>query len=115
VAAEAFASAVARWPMDGVPPDPDAWLTTTARREAIDRLRCENKGDDKEKEARMLYDDPPEPPGAIDRTRARPCLIECRPRRISGHASQASSPSSFASSTRATRRRAPTRIPYVTG
>ncbi|GAA3381673.1 hypothetical protein GCM10020369_00530 [Cryptosporangium minutisporangium] len=29
-AAEAFAIAVERWPTDGVPPNPGAWLTTTA-------------------------------------------------------------------------------------
>ncbi|MEU2630615.1 RNA polymerase sigma factor, partial [Kitasatospora sp. NPDC007106] len=28
--AEAFATAVERWPADGVPPNPGAWLTTTA-------------------------------------------------------------------------------------
>ena len=38
-AAEAFATAVERWPADGVPPNPGAWLTTTARRKAIDRIR----------------------------------------------------------------------------
>ena len=38
-AAEAFATAVERWPSDGVPPNPGAWLTTTAKRKAIDRLR----------------------------------------------------------------------------
>jgi predicted RNA polymerase sigma factor len=38
-AAEAFATAVARWPADGVPPNPGAWLTTTANRKAIDRIR----------------------------------------------------------------------------
>jgi RNA polymerase sigma-70 factor (ECF subfamily) len=36
---DAFASAVATWPRDGVPDNPGAWLTTTARRRAIDRLR----------------------------------------------------------------------------
>ena len=41
-AAEAFATAVERWPADGVPPNPGAWLTTTANRKAIDRLRREN-------------------------------------------------------------------------
>ncbi|HEY9225906.1 MAG TPA: sigma factor, partial [Gemmatimonadaceae bacterium] len=41
-AAEAFAIAVARWPADGVPPNPGAWLTTTANRKAIDRIRREN-------------------------------------------------------------------------
>jgi len=36
---DAFAAAVATWPRDGVPANPAAWLTTTARRKAIDRLR----------------------------------------------------------------------------
>ena len=71
-AAEAFATAVERWPADGVPPNPGAWLTTTANRKAIDRIRRENKRDDKQREAQMLYDDgPPEPLGA-DRGRPAP-------------------------------------------
>src|ERR1700735_1896708 len=71
-AAEAFATAIARWPTDGVPPSPGAWLTTPAHRRALDRTRRENKRDDRQKEARMLYDDdPPEPPGAIDDERLR--------------------------------------------
>jgi RNA polymerase sigma-70 factor, ECF subfamily len=37
--AEAFAAAVATWPRDGVPDNPGAWLTTTARRKAMDALR----------------------------------------------------------------------------
>jgi RNA polymerase sigma-70 factor, ECF subfamily len=36
---DAFAAAVATWPRDGVPDSPGAWITTTARRRAIDRLR----------------------------------------------------------------------------
>ena len=36
---EAFAVALERWPRDGVPSNPGAWITTTARRKAIDRLR----------------------------------------------------------------------------
>jgi RNA polymerase sigma-70 factor (ECF subfamily) len=36
---EAFAVALERWPADGVPANPGAWITTTARRKAIDRLR----------------------------------------------------------------------------
>jgi RNA polymerase sigma-70 factor (ECF subfamily) len=71
-AAEAFATAVQRWPADGVPPNPGAWLTTTATRKAIDRLRRENRREDKHKEAQLVYDDdPPEPPGAIDDDRLR--------------------------------------------
>ena len=38
-AAEAFATAVERWPVDGVPPNPGGWLTTTATRKALDRIR----------------------------------------------------------------------------
>jgi RNA polymerase sigma-70 factor, ECF subfamily len=36
---DAFAAALARWPADGVPDRPGAWLTTTARNRALDRLR----------------------------------------------------------------------------
>jgi RNA polymerase sigma-70 factor (ECF subfamily) len=36
---DAYALAVATWPRDGVPAKPGAWLTVTARRRAIDRLR----------------------------------------------------------------------------
>lgn len=36
---EAFATAAARWPVDGVPDRPGAWLTTTAWRKAVDGLR----------------------------------------------------------------------------
>jgi RNA polymerase sigma-70 factor (ECF subfamily) len=40
-AQEAFATAAERWPRDGAPRNPGAWLTTTARNRAIDRLRRE--------------------------------------------------------------------------
>lgn len=38
---EAFATAAARWPRDGAPANPGAWLVTTARRHALDRIRRE--------------------------------------------------------------------------
>jgi RNA polymerase sigma-70 factor, ECF subfamily len=38
-AQDAFALALRRWPRDGIPRRPGAWLTTTARNRAIDRLR----------------------------------------------------------------------------
>jgi RNA polymerase sigma-70 factor (ECF subfamily) len=80
-AAEAFATAVERWPADGVPPNPGAWLTTTANRKAIDRIRRENKRDDKHKAAQLLYDDddPHEPLDAIDDERLRLIFICCHP------------------------------------
>ncbi len=78
-AAEAFAVAVERWPADGVPPNPGAWLTTTANRKAIDRIRRENKRDDKQREAQVLYDDPPERLGAIDDDRLRLIFTCCHP------------------------------------
>jgi RNA polymerase sigma-70 factor (ECF subfamily) len=40
-ASEAVAAALERWPRDGVPANPAAWLTTTARHRAIDALRRE--------------------------------------------------------------------------
>ncbi|HEY2006509.1 MAG TPA: sigma-70 family RNA polymerase sigma factor [Solirubrobacteraceae bacterium] len=40
-AQEAFAVAAERWPRDGTPSDPRAWLITTGRRRAIDRIRRE--------------------------------------------------------------------------
>ena len=41
---EAFALAVQRWPVDGLPPNPGGWITTTARNRAIDHLRREARG-----------------------------------------------------------------------
>ena len=79
-AAEAFATAVEQWPTRGVPPNPGAWLTTTANRKAIDRIRRESKRDDKQREAQMLYDDePPEPLGAIEDDRLRLIFTCCHP------------------------------------
>ncbi|MEU8319553.1 DUF6596 domain-containing protein [Nonomuraea sp. NPDC048881] len=78
-AAEAFATAVERWPADGVPPNPGAWLTTTANRKAIDRIRRESKRDDKHRKAQMSHDAPPEPAGAIDDDRLRLIFTCCHP------------------------------------
>jgi RNA polymerase sigma-70 factor (ECF subfamily) len=79
-AAEAFATAVDRWPADGIPPNPGAWLTTTANRKAIDRIRRESKRAEKYREAGVLFDhDPPEPVGAIDDDRLRLIFLCCHP------------------------------------
>ncbi len=78
-AAEAFATAVERWPADGVPPNPGAWLTLTAGRKAIDRIRRESKRGDKQKEAQLVYDDAPEALGVIDDDRLRLVFTCCHP------------------------------------
>ena len=79
-AADAFATAVERWPADGVPPNPGGWLTTTGRRKALDRIRRDNKRDDKQKQAQMMYDDdPPGSLGAVDDERLRLIFTCCHP------------------------------------
>src|SRR5580692_9089700 len=77
--AEAFATAVERWQADGVPPSPGAWLTTTASRKAIDRIRRESKRGEKQKEAQLLRDDPPGLLGPIDDERLRLIFTCCHP------------------------------------
>ncbi|HZO98426.1 MAG TPA: sigma-70 family RNA polymerase sigma factor [Gaiellaceae bacterium] len=57
-AQEAFAIAAERWPRTGEPENPGAWLTTTARNRAIDRIRRDRTLAAK---TRLL-----EPPGAVE-------------------------------------------------
>jgi RNA polymerase sigma-70 factor (ECF subfamily) len=62
-AQDAFAMALQRWPKDGIPGRPGAWLTTAARNRAIDVLRRKTVGAAKLREvAAMSYE--PGPPGA---------------------------------------------------
>jgi RNA polymerase sigma-70 factor (ECF subfamily) len=78
--AEAFAIAVLRWPSDGVPPNPGAWLTTTAIRQAIDRLRRENTREDRHREAQLLYGQTQrEPRDIIGDDRLRLIFTCCHP------------------------------------
>jgi RNA polymerase sigma-70 factor (ECF subfamily) len=80
MAAEGFAVAVERWPRDGVPPNPGAWVTTTATRKALDRLRREAQRDAKQREALLVHDSsPPEPVGAVDDDRLRLLFTCCHP------------------------------------
>jgi RNA polymerase sigma-70 factor (ECF subfamily) len=53
---EAFAVALQRWPVEGVPDNPGAWITTTARNRAIDRLRRERRRQEKTDDAQRLHD-----------------------------------------------------------
>ncbi|KAA1427969.1 RNA polymerase sigma factor [Nocardioides antri] len=62
-AGEALVAALEKWPRQfpgsGVPPNPGAWLTTTAGNRAIDRLRREKQRDTKHRQAAAMYDDTP--------------------------------------------------------
>ena len=77
---EALLIAVERWPVDGFPPNPGAWLTTTAGNKAIDRIRRESRRDAKHQAAMMITDDtPPEPTGPVDDDRLRLVFTCCHP------------------------------------
>ena len=79
-AAEAFLVAVERWPTDGVPPNTGGWLTTTATRKAIDRIRRESRRHAKHQAAQMLSDESmPEPSGPIEDDRLRLVFTCCHP------------------------------------
>ena len=53
---EAFAVAVQRWPVEGRPPNPAAWIITTARNRVIDRLRREATRHDRYAQAALLHE-----------------------------------------------------------
>ena len=68
-AQDAFARALERWPRDGVPDRPGAWLATTARNRALDRLRRSTVEVRKTEQAasRAVVDAPPAAPaGPLD-------------------------------------------------
>ena len=58
---DAVVSALEQWPVHGLPDRPAAWLTTVARRRAVDRLRRESRRTDKEEQAVADDPDPLEP------------------------------------------------------
>jgi RNA polymerase sigma-70 factor, ECF subfamily len=53
---EAFVVAARKWPESGMPPNPGGWITTTARRRAIDRLRREARRSERYAQAALLHD-----------------------------------------------------------
>lgn len=62
---EAFAVAARTWPARGLPPNPGGWITTTARRRAIDRLRREASRDDRHAQAALLQEQTARTDGAF--------------------------------------------------
>ena len=81
---DAFAVALRKWPIDGLPPNPGGWITTTARRCAIDRLRRESRGRDLLDEVAVLSsstEDPgtPEVVAHVQDDRLRLIFTCCNP------------------------------------
>jgi RNA polymerase sigma-70 factor (ECF subfamily) len=66
---DAFEAAVTVWPRDGVPANPGAWITTAARRRAIDRLRRNQSiADRAERVADLMRLDSEEEPAMDDQS-----------------------------------------------
>ena len=85
---DAFAVAIERGPSAGLPPNPGAWITTTARNRAIDRLRRESSRHDRHAQAQQLHlapqllqaeDEPIEPEGPVKDDRLRLIFTCCHP------------------------------------
>jgi RNA polymerase sigma-70 factor (ECF subfamily) len=84
-AQDAFALALERWPRDGIPRHPGAWLTTTARNRAVDRLRRSARGAAKLQEVAVLTspeDEEPRPEpdeSGVEDDRLRLIFTCCHP------------------------------------
>jgi RNA polymerase sigma-70 factor (ECF subfamily) len=82
---EAFVVAMQVWPERGIPDNPGAWITTTARNKAIDRLRRERRGAEKQQELLSLEPPPsteeeePEEAPVIPDDRLRLIFTCCHP------------------------------------
>ncbi len=78
---EAFVVAARKWPVDGIPPNPGGWITTTARNRVIDRLRRESSRDDRHAQAALLHaqGEPLEEVGPVHDDRLRMIFTCCHP------------------------------------
>ena len=82
---EAFVVATQRWPETGLPPNPGAWITVTARNRALDRLRRESTRAHREQRATMTndpnnpFDDDAFDAAAIEDDRLRLIFTCCHP------------------------------------
>lgn len=83
-AQEAFLEAAARWESDGMPRSPEAWLITTARRKAIDRIRRDERYTERlrsiaDSMARLPEHDDAEPGSDLVDEQLRLLLVCCHP------------------------------------
>ncbi len=81
-AQEAYLVAIQRWPEAGLPPNPGAWLTTTAHRRAIDRIRRESTRNARHQQAAVISDTSDstrEPTSSIVDDRLRLMFTCCHP------------------------------------
>jgi RNA polymerase sigma-70 factor, ECF subfamily len=78
-AQDAFAQALERWSVDGIPRNPGAWLTTVARNRALDRLRRDKTRTAKYEEIAVTTDDEPGEQHAIVDDRLRLIFTCCHP------------------------------------
>jgi RNA polymerase sigma-70 factor (ECF subfamily) len=76
---DAVVRALERWPVDGVPDNPRAWLTVTAKRRAIDVIRRESRRSAKEAEAVALWDPVAEPAEVVRDDVLRLVFTCCHP------------------------------------
>jgi RNA polymerase sigma-70 factor (ECF subfamily) len=81
--ADAFVVAMERWPTAGTPDNPGAWITTTARNRALDRLRRAATGDAKlselQRRARAEREEEPVPMSVISDDQLRLLFTCCHP------------------------------------
>jgi RNA polymerase sigma-70 factor (ECF subfamily) len=78
---DAFIEALRRWPSAGPPPSPAGWIITTARNRAIDRLRRQATGTERQLQAAQLRggDDEPEVESPVQDDRLRLMFTCCHP------------------------------------
>jgi RNA polymerase sigma-70 factor (ECF subfamily) len=78
---ETFLVATEQWPTKGTPPNPPAWIITTARNRAIDKLRREASRDDRQAQAALLHerDEPLEQAGPMNDDRLKLIFTCCHP------------------------------------
>ncbi|MDQ6615352.1 MAG: RNA polymerase sigma factor [Actinomycetota bacterium] len=82
---QAFVVAVARWPTGGVPPNPGGWIVTTARNQAIDRLRREASRQDRHAQAALVHHrEEPREIGPVRDDRLRLIFTCCHPALAAG-------------------------------